>query len=71
MFEAAGCGLEPIWGFPKIRGTFWVPIRRTIIFWGLYWGPAISGNYHLERTARASRVQGLGPKVKACGTRLF
>ena len=27
------------WGFPKIRGTFLgVPIIRTIIYWGLYWG---------------------------------
>ena len=29
-----------LWGFPKIRGTILgVPIRRTIVFWGLYWGP--------------------------------
>ena len=36
-----------IWGFPKIRGTILgVPIIRTIIFWGLYWGPIILGNYH-------------------------
>ena len=27
------------WGFPKIRGTI-------IVFWGLYWGPPIIGNYH-------------------------
>ena len=27
------------WGFPKIRGTvLGVPIIRTIVFWGLYWG---------------------------------
>ena len=37
-----------IWGFPKIRGTFLgVPIIRTIVFWGLYWGPLILGNYHI------------------------
>ena len=31
-----------IWGFPKIRGTILgVPIIRTIVFWGLYWGPPI------------------------------
>ena len=24
-----------------------VPIIRTIVFWGLYWGPLILGNYHL------------------------
>ena len=29
-----------IWGFPKIRGTFFgVPIIRIIVFWGLYWVP--------------------------------
>ena len=33
--------------FPKIRGTLLgVPIIRTIVFWGLYWGPLILGNYH-------------------------
>ena len=37
-----------IWGFPKIRGTFLgVPIIRTIVFWSLYWGTLILGNYHL------------------------
>ena len=37
-----------IWGFPKIRGTFLgVPIIRTIIFLGLYWGSPILGNHHL------------------------
>ena len=23
-----------------------VPIIRTIVFWGLHWGPLILGNYH-------------------------
>ena len=37
-----------MWGFPKIRGTLLgVPIIRTIVFWGLHWGPHILGNYHL------------------------
>ena len=37
-----------IWEFPKIRGTILgVPIIRTIVFWGLYWGPLILGNYHI------------------------
>ena len=36
-----------IWGVPKIRGTILgVPIIRIIIFWGLYWGPLLLGNYH-------------------------
>ena len=39
---------ESILGFPKIMGTFLgVPIIRTIVFWGLYWGPPILGNYHI------------------------
>ena len=34
------------WGFPKIRcTTLGVPIIRTRVFWGLYWGPPILGNY--------------------------
>ena len=37
-----------IWGFPKIMGTFLgVPIIRTIVFWGLYCGPLILGNYYM------------------------
>ena len=36
------------WGFPKIRDTILgVPIIRTIVFWGLYWGPPILGNYQV------------------------
>ena len=36
------------WGFPKIRGTsLGDPIIRTIVFWGVYWGPCILGNYHV------------------------
>ena len=44
-------------------GTFLgVPIIRTIVFWGLYWGPPILGNYHIEFTeslAPPSSKQGL------------
>ena len=57
-----------MWGFPKTRGTILgVPIIRTIVYWGLYWGPLILGNYHvmyLELEASAfgnfwgSRVRG-------------
>ena len=25
-----------------------VPIIRAIVYWGLYWGPPIEGNYHLQ-----------------------
>ena len=36
------------WGCPETRGTFsGVPRIRTIVFGGLYWGPPISGNYHV------------------------
>ena len=29
-------------GFPKLGVPFWgLPIIRTIVFWGLYWGPPI------------------------------
>ena len=39
-------------GFPKIRGTFLgVPIIRIVIFYGLYWGPLIWGNYPLQSAA--------------------
>ena len=35
-------------GVPKIRGTILgVPIIRTLVFWGLHWGPPILGNYHI------------------------
>ena len=38
------------WVFPKIRGTFLgAPIMRIIIFWGLYWGPLILGNYQVPQ----------------------
>ena len=44
------------WGFPKIKGTFLgVPIIRTIVFLGLYLGPLILGNYHMEREVAVER----------------
>ena len=24
-----------------------VPIIRTVVFWGLFWGPPFLGNYHM------------------------
>ena len=45
-----------IWEFPEIRGTILgVPIIRTIIFCGLYWGPLILGNYHIPNTEPAHK----------------
>ena len=32
-----------------------VPIVRIIVYWGLYWGPPILGNYHLEACLTAIR----------------
>ena len=50
LHVAAGHSTEfplTIGGFPKIMGTILgVPIIRIIVFWGLYWGPLILGNYH-------------------------
>ena len=39
-----------IWGFPESRGTILgVLIIRIIVYGGLYWGPPVLGNYHMER----------------------
>ena len=36
-------------GLPKIRASYLgVPIIRTLVFWGLFWGPPILGNSHIE-----------------------
>ena len=38
-----------IWGFTEVSGTILgVPIVRTIVYWGLYRGPLILGNYHID-----------------------
>ena len=40
---------KQIWRFPKIRGTLLgVLIIRVTVYWGLYWGPIILGNYHID-----------------------
>ena len=51
-------------GSPKIRGNFLgVPIIRTIVFWGLYWGPPILGKYHKVRGVQVKCFStGLGCK---------
>ena len=37
-----------VWEFPKKLCTcLGVPMIRTLVFWGLYWGPLILGNYHI------------------------
>ena len=41
-------GCLPMWGFPKIRGSFLgILIKGIIVFWRLYWGPLVLGNYHV------------------------
>ena len=47
-FKASlGGGL--IGGFPEIGGTILgVPIKMTIVFWDLYWGPPILGKLPLR-----------------------
>ena len=41
--------------FPRIRGTLLeVPIIRTKVFWGLYWGAPILGNYHVKVKKKGS-----------------
>ena len=32
---------------PILKGTYLGPIKRILVFWGLYWGPPISGNYNV------------------------
>ena len=69
-----------IWGFPKIRGAFLgAPIIRTIVFWGLYWGPHILGNYHLVnlvptahvRSAHITEFESLRLRLSLCGYMSF
>ena len=46
-----------IWGLPQIRGTFLgVPVISTIVYWGLYWGTLIYGNYHIFCLGEASCI---------------
>ena len=46
-------------GFPQIWGTFWeFLITRTIIYWGLYWGPPFQGNYPVLSFPQVAREEG-------------
>ena len=41
-------GVSPNQGL-GFRGTIvGAPIMRTIVYWGLYWGPPILGNSHIS-----------------------
>ena len=45
-------------GVPEIKGRG--PITRITVFWGLYWGPPILGNYHVTRALLAPIPLGNG-----------
>ena len=50
-------GSVSIWRFPKIRGTILgVPIIRTIVYWGLYWGALVLGSYHIHPSVLVLQV---------------
>ena len=59
--HATETGPDFIWGFPKIRDTILgIPIMRTIVFWGLYWGSLILRNYHFSAIKDDEQGVGLG-----------
>ena len=42
--------IEVCGGFPKLGVPFWgIPSIRIIVYWSLYGGPLILGNYHMSR----------------------
>ena len=44
--------------FPKLGvPCLGVPLIRTIVYWGLYWGPLILGSYHMGRSIRESSLR--------------
>ena len=53
-----------------------LPIIRTLVFWGPYWGPLILGNYQMGTgfilgfEGSGFRVKGWGFPCKDRGTRL-
>ena len=47
-------------GFPKLRGTvLGVPVLRTVVFWGLYWGSSVLGNYRMCSAGHEWESRGL------------
>ena len=49
-------------------GTFLgVPIIRTIVFWGLYWGSPILGNYHMDINGKENGDYYVGFGVRCLG----
>ena len=63
-----GLGHQAKWEFPKIWSTFLrVPIIRTILYWGLYWGPPIEGNYQVLEALADSGLWDSLLSLQACG----
>ena len=59
-----GIGYTGIWEFPKIGGTILgVPIIRTLVFWGLYWGSPILGKYHIGGGLRVYGCHAVGSRL--------
>ena len=57
MEEAAclGWSRDSNGSFPKLGvPILGVPIIRTIVFWSLYWGPRILGNYQISTSSAKS-----------------
>ena len=53
-------------GFPKWGPVWGVPIIEIVVFWGLWWGPPILGNYCLEVSWHAELLHvGISWKVSA------
>ena len=63
---------RPKWWFPKIKGTFLgVPLIRTIIYWGIYWGTLILGNYQIEKEESETEVTPAYAQLPACYERAW
>ena len=60
------------WGFPEIWGTLLgVPIIRTIVYWGQYWGTLILGYPYfgkLPSSFSRVRVRGWFRYIAACNS---
>ena len=51
-----------IWGFPKITGTL------LLLYWGLYWGSTILGNYHLKLWVSERPGRCYAHRIDFCGS---
>ena len=51
--------------FPELRVPFGDPQNEEYRILGLYWGTAILGNYHIERSWETIRVYSSMENIKA------